>query len=87
MSVAEKFSQNVTKDKVGISALISAACDYFRGRILFLSGFIPMMDPRQIEIGMIPAHHPDTLTFWGAPGDGNGGTVLLTIDDVERKSE
>jgi hypothetical protein len=65
MSVAEKFSQNVKKDKVGIPALISADCDYFRGRILFFSGFIPVMDPRQIEIGMIPAHHPDTLTFQG----------------------
>ena len=38
MSVAEKFSQNVKKDKVGISALISADCDYFRGRIGSIEG-------------------------------------------------
>ena len=65
MSVADKFSQNVKKDRAGIPAIISADCDYFAGRILFFSGFIPEMDPRQIEIGMIPAERPDTLTYQG----------------------
>lgn len=65
MSVADKFSQNVKKDKAGIPAIISADCDYFSGRILFFSGFIPGMDPRQFEIGMIPADRPDMLTFQG----------------------
>ncbi|MET4312548.1 hypothetical protein ABIC01_005559 [Bradyrhizobium sp. RT4b] len=63
MSVADKFSQNVKKDKVGIPAIISADCDYFAGRILFFSGFIPGMDPRQLEIGIIPADRPDMLTY------------------------
>jgi hypothetical protein len=63
MSVADKFSQNVKKDKAGIPAIISADCDYFAGRILFFSGFIPGMDPRQLEIGMVPAERPDTLTY------------------------
>jgi hypothetical protein len=65
MSVAEKFSQNVKRDAAGIPAIISADCDYFAGRILFFSGFIPGMDPRQLEIGMIPSDRPDTLTYQG----------------------
>lgn len=66
MSVADKFSQNVKGDGAGIPAIISADCDYFGGRILFFSGFIPAMDPRQLKIGMIPSDCPDTLTYQGA---------------------
>ncbi|WLB54735.1 hypothetical protein [Bradyrhizobium japonicum] len=65
MSVADKFSQNVKRDKAGIPAILSADCDYFLGRILFFSGFIPGMDPRQLEIGMIPADRPDALVYQG----------------------
>jgi hypothetical protein len=65
ISAPEKFAQM----QVGcVPALVSADCDYFNGRVLFFSPFVPAMPAGQLEVGAIPNDRPDHLRSQGQHG-------------------
>lgn len=65
ISAPEKFAQM----QVGsVPALVNADCDYFNGRVLFFSPFVPGMPPGQLEIGVIPNTRQDALRYQGRHG-------------------
>jgi hypothetical protein len=65
ISAPEKFAQM----QIGcIPALVNADCDYFNGRVLFFSPFVPKMPAGQLEVGVIPNDRKDTLCYQGVHG-------------------
>ena len=65
ISAPEKFAQM----QIGcIPALVNADCDYFNGRVLFFSPFVPKMPAGQLEVGVIPNDRKDTLRSQGVHG-------------------
>ncbi|MGD9668815.1 MAG: hypothetical protein AB7U75_07110 [Hyphomicrobiaceae bacterium] len=62
ITVAEQFCNS---EKPTPAALINADIGYFKDRILFFSPFIPGMDGRQLEAGIIPGDEPDIMSFHG----------------------
>lgn len=65
ISAPEQFAQ---MQSANVPALVSADCDYFNGRILFFSPFVPEMPPGQLEVGVIPREKPDVLRHQGQHG-------------------
>ena len=65
ISAPEKFAQM----QIGNTpALVNADCDYFNGRVLFFSPFVPGMPVGQLEVGIIPNDQKDTLRAQGQHG-------------------
>lgn len=65
ISAPEKFAQ---MQSGLLPALVNADCDYFNGRVLFFSPFVPSMPVGQLEIGIIPNDRKDTLLAQGRHG-------------------
>lgn len=49
-------------------AIVSGDLALFGGRVLFFSPFVPKMDVRQLEAGIIPGGKPDKISFQGEHG-------------------
>lgn len=65
ISAPEKFAQ---MQNGRVPALVNADCDYFNGRVLFFSPFVPSMPVGQLEVGVIPNDRKDTLCAQGQHG-------------------
>lgn len=65
ISAPEKFAQ---MQRGLLPALVNADCDYFNGRVLFFSPFVPLMPVGQLEVGVIPNDKKDTLRAQGKHG-------------------
>lgn len=64
LSIPEQFASMRSHPK-NLPALVCAPCDYFNGRVLFFSPFIPEMAIHQLELGIIPNEKPETLEYQG----------------------
>lgn len=65
ISAPEKFAQ---MQNGRVPALVNADCDYFNGRVLFFSPFVPSMPVGQLEVGVIPNDRKDKLRAQGRHG-------------------
>ena len=65
ISAPEKFAQ---MQNGRVPVLVNADCDYFNGRVLFFSPFVPSMPVGQLEVGVIPNDRKDTLRAQGQHG-------------------
>ncbi|MFW1984061.1 hypothetical protein ACG94M_12195 [Acinetobacter guillouiae] len=65
-SAPEKFSQ---MENGKIPTIVNGDLSLFENRVLFFSPFIPEMDVGQLEFGIIPSEHKQTITCQGIYSD------------------